>query len=778
MATPFQSFWGLFFSLSFYIIHSTSTNYVHIVYLGHNHAHDPLVTTEYHIQLLSTVFGSEDDAKKAMLYSYKHSFSGFAARLNSTQATTLASMGGVISVFKSKTLRLHTTRSWDFMGLTLNDGEPRLAPLQWAYGGDIVIGIFDTGIWPESESFHEEPGMGPVPSSWKGTCVKGELFNPTKACNRKLIGARYYVKGFEHDYGPLESEYCSPRDRLGHGTHTASTAVGSIRKNASFFGLGLGTARGGAPRARLAAYKVCWSDNLIARCTEADILMAYDDAISDGVHVISASLGMTPPLLSFFSSSSDIGSFHAVQMGVSVIFSAGNDGPDPSTVQNVAPWGTCVAGSTIDRMFPTQILLGNNISMMGEGFVVEQMNMRLADSSRYFNNNGVCELDNWNGKAATGRIVICFSTIGPQLSGSAALAVFNANGSGMIYAAPITKQFAEVDLIPTIYVNLDQGTQIQDYALSQTKRKTVQIFPSRTTIGRSPAPSVAYFSSRGPSSRSPNFLKPDISAPGVNILAAWPSKIPPTTFPVDFRSVNWSFESGTSMSCPHVSGIVALIKSAHRDWSPAAIKSAMMTTAYTRDTSLDNILAGGTMKAADPLDIGAGHVDPLKAIDPGLVYDMDAQDHILFLCSIGYTNDQISKMVLPSPKIDIDCPKGSKIDLDLNLNYPAIVISNLRCTITIKRTLRNVGQSRAIYFVNVVSPDGVGIVIWPKVLFFSWHKEKISYYVTLTPLKHSQGRYDFGEIVWSDGYHHVKSPLVVCVNNTGNVGHIETHPTS
>lgn len=206
--------------------------------------------------------------------------------------------------------------------------------------------------------------MGPIPSSWKGTCVKGEFFDPTKACNRKLIGARYYVKGFEHDYGPLESEYCSPRDRLGHGTHTASTAVGSVRKNASFFGLGLGTARGGAPRARLAVYKVCWSDNLISRCTEADILMAYDDAISDGVHVISASIGLTPPLMSFFSSSSDIGSFHAVQMGVSVIFSAGNDGPDPSTVQNVAPWGTCVAGSTVDRMFPTQILLGNNISMM------------------------------------------------------------------------------------------------------------------------------------------------------------------------------------------------------------------------------------------------------------------------------------------------------------------------------------------------------------------------------------------------------------------------------
>lgn len=206
--------------------------------------------------------------------------------------------------------------------------------------------------------------LGPIPSTWKGTCVKGEFFDPKKACNRKLIGARYYVKGFEALYGPLDSDYRSPRDRLGHGTHTASTAVGSAHKNASFFGLGRGTARGGAPKARLAVYKVCWNKDLMSRCTEADILAAYDDAICDGVHVISASLGMSPPLLPFFSSSSDIGSFHAVQRGVSVIFSAGNDGPDPSTVQNVVPWATCVAGSTIDRTFPTRILLGNNISIM------------------------------------------------------------------------------------------------------------------------------------------------------------------------------------------------------------------------------------------------------------------------------------------------------------------------------------------------------------------------------------------------------------------------------
>ena len=211
--------------------------------------------------------------------------------------------------------------------------------------------------------------MGLPPSSWKGRCVEGEKFEPTFVCNRKLIGARYYVKGFEQEYGRLNTscgangEYLSARDCLGHGTHTASTAVGSIVDDASFIGgLGAGTARGGAPRARLAIYKVCWSKDLEGKCTEADILAAFDDALHDGVHIISASFGSAPPLPPFFASSAGIGSFHAMQLGITVVFSAGNDGPDPSLVQNVAPWAICVAASSIDRAFPTEILLDQNIS--------------------------------------------------------------------------------------------------------------------------------------------------------------------------------------------------------------------------------------------------------------------------------------------------------------------------------------------------------------------------------------------------------------------------------
>lgn len=211
--------------------------------------------------------------------------------------------------------------------------------------------------------------MRPIPSTWKGKCVKGEMFEPVNACNRKLIGARYYLKGFEERHGPLNMsgnpEFRSARDFLGHGTHTASTAVGSVVKNnASFYGFAEGTARGGAPKARLAVYKVCWGKNYSSRCTEADILAAFDDALHDGVHVISASIGLRPPLRPFFASEADIGSFHAMQLGVSVVFSAGNEGPDPSQITNVAPWSLCVAASSIDRMFPTRILLDNKLSIM------------------------------------------------------------------------------------------------------------------------------------------------------------------------------------------------------------------------------------------------------------------------------------------------------------------------------------------------------------------------------------------------------------------------------
>lgn len=716
------------------------------------------------------MFPSEEEAKQSMLYSYKHGFSGFSAKLNSTQATTLANMKGVISVFRSRVLKLHTTRSWDFIGLTLYSST-EVTPLQLTYGDDVVVGVFDTGIWPESESFKEEPGLGPIPSSWKGKCVEGEDFEPKKDCNRKLIGARYYLQGFEQEFGSLNTsgnpEYRSARDFLGHGTHTASTAVGSIVKNASMLGLALGTARGGAPRARLAVYKVCWGKDLDGNCAEADILAAFDDALHDGVKIISASFGPDPPLAPFFSSSADIGSFHAMQLGVSSVFSAGNAGPDPSLVGNVAPWTISVAASSIDRAFPTAIVIDSNFSVMGESLITKEINGRLVSAFSYFA-DGACLAENWNKRVAKRKIILCFSNRGPVLSAEIAqAAVLAASGLGLIFVEPPTKQIADVDIIPTVRVDVGQGNKIQIYIAQSSQNPAVKILPSKTVIGKSPAPVVASFSSRGPSPISPDILKPDVTAPGVTILAAWPSKTSPTLLPFDDLRVNWNFQSGTSMSCPHVSGVVALLHSAHPDWSPAAIRSALMTTAYTRDNTFDSILAGGSREVSDPFDIGAGHIHPSKAMDPGLVYDMKTRDYIIFLCNIGYNKNQINMLVLPSPGTDTSCSRAHQTDS--NINYPSITVSNLQSTMTIKRTVRNVGtKTSAIYFVSIVKPHGVEVLIWPRILIFSCFKEELSYFVTLEPLKKSKGRYDFGEIVWSDGFHYVRSPLVVLVNTSND----------
>ncbi|KAG6489863.1 hypothetical protein ZIOFF_051144 [Zingiber officinale] len=435
--------------------------------------------------------------------------------------------------------------------------------------------------------------MPPVPASWRGGCVRGESFDPKKACNRKLVGAKYYVAGFEREYGALnttgEAEYRSPRDRIGHGSHTASTAAGSAAAGASYFGFGSGAARGGAPRARVAAYKVCWFREMDGACSEADVLAAFDEALRDGVGVISVSLGSPPPLIELFRTSTDIGAFHAAQLGTPVVFSAGNnDDRLPSLVQNVSPWSICVAAATIDRTFPTQIVLGNNLSFTGEGFIRKEMKAKLVESIQLFT-DGSCNIERWNRtRRAPGAIILCFAAIGDTSSAFAAL------------------------------------------------NPTARIMPSRTAIGSSPAPSVAYFSSRGPSSVSPDILK-------------------------------------------------------------------------------------------------------------------------------------IKSMLLPSPSVDVSCAAGGKHS-DLELNYPAIVVSELRATVTVKRTLRNVGQNRhAVYFAAVVSPHGVSTVVWPPLLVFSG-QEEASYYVTMSPAKRSQGRYDFGEIVWSDGYHRVRTPLAVQVTNIKDGG--------
>nr|GMD06593.1 subtilisin-like protease SBT5.6 [Ipomoea batatas] len=347
---------------------------VYVVYLGeHSGGKSFKEIEDHHCSFLHSVKGSKEEASASLVHSYKNVINGFSALLTQEEADRISEMEGVISVFHSNPTEIkpHTTRSWDFVNLlevingnSIDGGEDLLSK---ANGGkDVIVGVMDSGVWPESPSFSDE-GMEPVPRSWKGICQEGVAFNSSH-CNRKLIGARYYLKSYEASFGRLNEtrDFRSPRDVDGHGTHTASTVGGRRVPNAAALGgFGNGTASGGAPHVRLAIYKVCWPipDKTLAEgntCLTDDIIAAFDDAISDGVHVISVSLG-NPKAQYYTQDGIAIGALHAVKRNIVVAGSAGNDGPKSSTVTNVAPWIITVGASSIDRVFSSPLKLGNGM---------------------------------------------------------------------------------------------------------------------------------------------------------------------------------------------------------------------------------------------------------------------------------------------------------------------------------------------------------------------------------------------------------------------------------
>ncbi|XP_020114876.1 subtilisin-like protease SBT3.2 [Ananas comosus] len=357
-----------------------------------------------------------------------------------------------------------------------------------------------------------------------------------------------------------------------------------------------------------------------------------------------------------------------------------------------------------------------------------------------------------NATLARGKIVLCFQTRGQRVASVAADTVRKALGVGVIFAQFMTKDIASSYDIPCIQVDLETGSTILNY-IGDTRKPVVKFSSEKTILGKLIAPEVAYFSSRGSSSLSPSLLKPDIAAPGVNILAAWPpaSMLSPTS-----RSVNFRIDWGTSMSCPHISAVVALLKLIHPDWSPAAIKSALVTTANAHDEyGLSIVAEGAPYKQADAFDHGGGHVDPNKALDPGLVYDTGVSDYIRFLCSMGYNNSAISSMT----QHNTACKSSHQSQKDLNL--PSISIPELRKTLTVSRTVTNVGPVNAVYRARIEAPKRVDVNVEPKVLLFNMTAKKLSFKVTFRPKLDVRGRYMFGCLSWEDGVHSVRIPLVV-----------------
>ncbi|BBN14569.1 tRNA guanosine-2'-O-methyltransferase [Marchantia polymorpha subsp. ruderalis] len=760
---------------------------VHIVYMGSHHAHLPHhEKTSIHRRMVTEVVGSVEASEDSILYHYKHLFSGFAAKLSPEQVEAMSKMDGVISLFESKTASIHTTRTWEFLGLEKASG-PQSPDSLWAktnYGEDVIVGVLDTGIWPEHESFHDD-GMGPVPARWKGACEKGEGFDETN-CNKKIIGARYYPLGFEVAVGPIDSvaaeDFRSPRDRDGHGTHTASTAAGRIVPMANVNGLGNGTAKGGAPNARIAVYKCCWAPDggRGVACTDADMLAAFDAGIADGVDVFSVSLGPDTPQ-PFFLTGISIGAFHATMAGKVVAVSAGNSGPQLGTVVNSDPWSINVASTSIDRIFGTTVTLGNGVSFLGGSITVDNdsldKNLPIVFGSDIIaagaNITGAsfC-LDGALDSAKTqGKVVVCLQGfIGRnrkaavvKAAGGLAVLIPNFDSGGM-------DLYAENQVLPTITVADVDSNPLLDYVAPLQPRPksaampTVKISRATTIDGVKPAPYMNSFSSLGPNLVAPYILKPDLAAPGLNIIAAWPGSTPPSNLPssLDKRTSEWNTLSGTSMSCPHVAGVAALLKALHPTWSPAAIKSAMMTTARVTDNTGGEI-KNSTNLPAGPLNYGAGNINPEAAADPGLIYESKFDDYKVFLCSNGYNKTERQWIT----GLFYDCALAGTNPSDLN--QASVMIPNLEegAPQTVKRTVTNVGKRMSNYKVSIVNPPGVKMTITPPSLSFHHTNQAKKFTIRferVIAVPENEQQFVHGSFTWSDGVHKVSSPVVVAAN--------------
>lgn len=712
-------------------------------------SHKPAVFSSYHHWYTSVVHPSK------LLYTYHRAIHGFSAQLTPFQAAKLRELHGILSVIPDQARQLHTTHTPQFLGLSDEFG---LWPNS-GYADDAIVGVLDTGIWPERLSFSDS-GLSAVPARWKGICETTNDF-PSSACNKKIIGARAFYKGYEsYLRRPIDEteESKSPRDTEGHGSHTASTAAGSLVSNASFYQYAKGEARGIAIKARIAAYKICWKFG----CFDSDILAAMDQAIADGVDVISLSVGATGYAPQYDQDSIAIGAFGAAENGVVVSCSAGNSGPGPYTAVNIAPWILTVGASTIDREFPADVVLGDGRVLGGvslySGEDLPDFKLPLvyaADAGGRY-----CYSGSLVSSKVQGKIVVCDR--GGNARVEKGSAVKSAGGLGMILANTEEsgeELIADSHLIPATMVGEIAGNKVKEYIkLSQYPTATIA-FRGTVISASPPAPKVAAFSSRGPNHLTPEILKPDVIAPGVNILAAWTGSIGPTDLDIDPRRVDFNIISGTSMSCPHVSGLAALLRNAYPDWSPATIKSALMTTAYNLDNSGKNIKDLASGKESTPFIHGAGHVDPNKALNPGLVYDIDSNEYISFLCSIGYDAKRISVFVRKPASSDI-CSKT--LSTPGNLNYPSlsVVFESSTDVVTYKRVVKNVGSSAdAVYEVKVNAPRNVAISVKPSKLVFSAEKKTLAYEITFSSLGVSTQ--EFGAIEWSDGDHVVRSAVAV-----------------
>ena len=674
------------------------------------------------------------------VYDYRYSFNGFSARLSEDAAARLADLEGVLSVEKAVEVVMDTATTPAFLGLT-DPAAGLWTPPRNIKGEDVVIGIIDSGVWPESKSFTDRDADGKLVyqqiPGLRIKCASAETVTDgswdANLCNQKLVGAQYFCES--RGCGTvLDHEFLSPRDYNGHGTHTGSTAGGNQGVPTTGGAAVFGSVNGIAPRARISAYKVCW-DNGAGGCgaNTGDSVAAIDQAVADGVDVLNYSISGTS---TSYLDAVEVAYLFAADAGVFVATSAGNSGPTASTVAHISPWLASVAAGTHNRSGSTTITLGNGATYngasltngVGPASIVRAQDVGVPGADPNLLRQCFSDPVVLDPAKVAGKIVVCerggAAPANARVDKSAA--VKNANGVGVVVANVAAGASINADLhtIPAIHVDNVAGAAIATYA--QTVGATATIAQAVVNANE-PAPAVAGFSSRGPSiAGGGDILKPDFMLPGQDIVA---SVAPPGNNGKDF-----DVYSGTSMSSPHVAGVAALLTQAHPDWSPAAMRSAMATTAH-------QAIVGGY----SPFGAGSGQVQPNKMVDPGLVYDAGFNDYLAFLKGQGLCCTATASI----PALDAS-----------DLNQPSLAVGDLAGVQTLTRKVTNVGSAPATYTATVVPPAGFTVAVNPTSLDVA-PGATATFTVTVTRTDAPLNTYRFGSLTWSDGPHSVKSPIVV-----------------
>jgi len=671
---------------------------------------------------------------------YDTVLNGFAANLTAAEAEELAASDEVAAVVPETIYQpTGAVDTSGFLGLSGGNGswEEEFGGPKDA-GEGVIVGVLDTGIWPENPALaplsEPRPDQDVIDAKWNGECVTGVDEDPANnvECNNKLIGARYF-----DTWGYAEDGFASPRDQDGHGTHTATTAAGNYKTKVEIDGEKIGTFSGMAPAARVAAYKVCWGG-----CPGADLVAGIEAAVNDGVDVINFSIGSTGT--PEFVDSVSLAFFNAAAAGVFVAASAGNDGPT-STVDHQEPWVTTVAASTHDQTFRTEVEFGREeipaAALVGEAKWYVKNAVDAAYDGTDPEAAARCDAGTLDPAKVEDFAIICvrgnlFSDNANQVAAAGGVALIVRDQYERGPAATVTSQ-----AVPVVHVNYEDGLALAEWVDSKSNPR---IEVETSELDYQNAPSMAAFSSNGPAlAAEQNLLKPDITAPGVEILAG--------ITPFNHAGNDFASNQGTSMSSPHIAGLAALLKSAHPEWSPMAVKSAIMTTAYQTDQNGDPIQRGGA--DATPFDYGAGHVDGQAMFDPGLVYESNPTEWIQYICGTPEAS-----------KVQSYCDALGSMDPS-QLNYPSITVAELTGSYQVTRTVTNVSEKKSTYKAEITAP--AGFEVSSDVTKFTLKPgESATYTLTITRTDAAFDEWAFGDVTWVEKkgtrtVHEVRSPIVV-----------------